>query len=468
MDAQSDKKVTASSSQAKHMPSIGDLFSESWDTFKKSWLHLFVFILVAYFVLLLVVGVGVLLVVLTGAGAGLSAQANNFALSGGFAIIAGVGGLAFLVFIIVWSLIVTAGEALIVSENGQISLDATIKKSVQFILPLFLTGIVGGFIIIGGYFAFVIPGIILTIFLYFYLFEVVLDNKKGLDGLRSSISIVSQNFWGIFGRLLLLLLVFFAIEVVFAIIGGVSVLVPTLLFGKDSIVGGLLYIFVQIVSYIVGTVLGFYIISYYYTLYRHAKDAAVEKKGSLLWPMIIGIIGWVLAILIISAIWSSKDFQQGFRNALKSSGSSSTKYDYSSSNTTSRKFDASFLEQRVFDGINAYRTKNNLPVIQKDSQLCAYAQRRLEQLTKYGKWDDAKGFYEDTADPQIVRAYFQNLTTVNEEGWNPVTSATTVNSIVSGWADRKPGVGIVPNAQHTYGCVRGNGEFLILIGGATN
>ncbi len=286
------------------MASIGDLMGESWDTFKKSLLHLFVFNLISWVVLGVVILVGVLIAAFSGVGIGLFGQQENLALTRGLIVVVAIEGLVVVIFTIAWVMLVQIGNMLIVSEKGQISLDATIKRSIPFILPAFWVGIVGIILIFGGYVAFIIPGIILSLFFFFYSYEIVFAGKHGLDALRSSMSIVTQNFWGIFGRLLLLIVIIFAIEIVFFIIGGISAL-PIVLLGKNSIAGGFFYIIIQIISYIFGTLLGFFIVSYYYILYRHAKDAAQEKLSSLLWPTIIAVVGWVIFILIMFVVGAS-------------------------------------------------------------------------------------------------------------------------------------------------------------------
>ncbi|EFK95795.1 protein containing RDD domain [sediment metagenome] len=50
------------------------------------------------------------------------------------------------------------------------------------------------------------------------------------------------------------------------------------------------------------------------------------------------------------------------------------------------------LAANVFIKINEKRIQNNLEVYKEDQRICAYAQRRLEQLNTLGKNDDYKGF----------------------------------------------------------------------------
>lgn len=64
------------------------------------------------------------------------------------------------------------------------------------------------------------------------------------------------------------------------------------------------------------------------------------------------------------------------------------------------------LSVNVFKQLNEQRTAINLVPFKEDQQLCAYTQRRLDYLVALGKQDDGRGFYEDTANPQISQAYF--------------------------------------------------------------
>lgn len=450
-------------SAKKSMASIYDLMAESWDVCKKSWLHLFVFNLVSLVVLGLVILAGVVLVVASGAGAAFSAEQQNYALTGGLAIAAVIAGLLFILFCMAWGVVVNVGSMLIVSQKGQISLDETIKKSIGFIFSMLLIGIFNSFIIFGGFFVFILPAFLFALFFLFGGYEVVFNNKKGLDALRLSMSIVIQNFWGILGRVLLLGVIIFGSSIVLNLFIGL----PLLVMDKNSVVFGLWSLVGVVIRIIFNILISFFTTSYLFTLYKQAKAAAKEGQSSLLWVGITSVIGWAIFILIIASYGGQmvKVIQESMQEG-KISTPTQQNYSGSMMKSKSGSTDAVAIQNDVFVLVNETRKKSALPLIQQNSQLCAYAQRRLEQLITYGKWDDAKGFYEDTANPQIVRAYFPNFVNINEEGWDAVSASTTPETIVAAWLNRKKGTGIIPNAEYAQGCVRGSGEFLVFIAGS--
>lgn len=122
------------------------------------------------------------------------------------------------------------------------------------------------------------------------------------------------------------------------------------------------------------------------------------------------------------------------------------------------------LASNVFAKLNETRTQSSLIAFKEDPQLCAYTERRLDQLAVLGKKDDGRGFYEDAANPQINRAYFsqfQNLGTVLYS-LNP-SLASTPDEIVSAWANITDSTTM--SKVYDYACVRANPQFVVIITG---
>lgn len=118
------------------------------------------------------------------------------------------------------------------------------------------------------------------------------------------------------------------------------------------------------------------------------------------------------------------------------------------------------LEDQVFSDINTYRSSLSLKPLKTNSQLCAYAQRRLGQLQDFGKFDDGKGFYEDTADATIKRAYFSDFSYIGENSAE-ITGLTTSSNVVNKWKSITDSY--ISAAKYTDGCVRTNDKFILLI-----
>ena len=122
----------------------------------------------------------------------------------------------------------------------------------------------------------------------------------------------------------------------------------------------------------------------------------------------------------------------------------------------------------AFSKVNELRKSKNIPELEIDNRLCAYSQRRLEQLNTLGKYDDGKGFYEDTADPSLQRAYFMDTPMTGEfsrEMGELDYAEIKINEMVSSWAAIESSN--IFNKSFKKGCIRGNKDFVIFIlGGA--
>ncbi len=124
--------------------------------------------------------------------------------------------------------------------------------------------------------------------------------------------------------------------------------------------------------------------------------------------------------------------------------------------------DTAVFEDEVFQKVNEQRLANNLKPVALDNHLCAYGQRRLEQLKAFGKYDDGKGFYEDMANKEINDAYFSDYGTVAELPYN-LSPITQSNELINTWRLGKNN--ILSDQKANNACVRSNGEILILISG---
>ncbi len=89
------------------------------------------------------------------------------------------------------------------------------KKTWGLILPVFGLSLIVGLIVVGGFILLIIPGIIFGIWFTFIAQARVLDQKKGFSALGFSRSLVKGNWWGIFGRIVVGMLIVFAITTVY-------------------------------------------------------------------------------------------------------------------------------------------------------------------------------------------------------------------------------------------------------------
>ncbi len=153
----------------------------------------------------------------------------------------------------------------------------------------------------GGFIMLIIPGIILMVQLAFTNYTLVLEDKHGMAALAQSRTYAKGYWWAIFGRTLLLILIFIVAEIV--------IIAPlTLLLGAvgGTIIDGFFLLF-----------LSPFAVSYQYEVFHNlrrlksdvAEQAAKSDQGLVKVSMVVGIIGAVLVpILIVAALafWGSK------------------------------------------------------------------------------------------------------------------------------------------------------------------
>lgn len=117
-------------------------------------------------------------------------------------------------------------------------LSAYLKKSRTFIIPAIGLTLLVGLIVLGGFILLVIPGILFSIWFVFTLQARLLDQKKGLSALSWSKSLVSGNWWGVFGRIALSVIV---VSILMSVVGNIlgamfQVNVNSLTFQKLTII----------------------------------------------------------------------------------------------------------------------------------------------------------------------------------------------------------------------------------------
>lgn len=439
------------------LPSISQLLHDSWDTFKKSVLHLIIFYLIIFVISVVIViaalaiifGLGFGSGLLSGLASGQKDLAQTFVpMFGGLLLI--LVPIFVIAFIIIGS-IAQSGIILILDQPGKpISYSSILRKGLSLALPLIGIGFLTFFIVFGGFFVFVIPAFLFAFFFIFSTYEVILGDTNGTEALKRSYHIVSKMFFEVLGRFLLLVGIYILYWIFFTLLFMLSVL-------AGDKVSSILYLIVTIANYIVSFALSFFTASYIVVLYKQARAAvSPSEKVSIKWVWIVSIIGWVIAVFLLIASAS-------FISNYVSSGAFKKALDQSKQTSTNQNLSVNAVASEAFLKVNEYRQNNNLQVLEEDTRLCAYAQRRLEQLAKFGKWDDYKGFYEDTANNDLWNAYFSNYSGINEIGWGPYSAISSgdVDVIVKDWTtSKKP---LVKEAEYTNGCIRADDQNLIFI-----
>lgn len=272
------------------LPGLSELFKDSWNMFKGSILHVFIVNIIGfgiYFGLFIIL---LLITVPLGVFSFLQffkTNTLNPATLTSFGAI-GIVLLIFLIACVIVGIALNAATILIVANYKKSPpIGEVIKKGFGLVVPLFLVNLLLTFIITGGYFLFIIPGIFLAIILSFTVYEIVLAESSVLGAARRSMTIILSHFWGIFGRMLLWVIIVISV-----------VNIPNALtFSSNNYsagVGGLQFILQILVAW--------FGISYSVTLYMQAAKAAKPGNSKLLWPLIVGFVGWIVGIIVIGML----------------------------------------------------------------------------------------------------------------------------------------------------------------------
>ncbi len=252
------------------LPPISQLFRESWQVFTQSARSLFfISILVFLLYFLFTVIAGALFFLLGG---------NPFVLI--ITII--LASVSLLYYVVV--------STLVVNNPGKIALKEVLKKALNFIIPLFLVNLISSVLIFGAFFVLFLPGLLVSFFLNFAYFEVIFHNKKLLGAIKSSVTIISTNFWSILPRFIIMLLLNIPLSVV------QNILLRNVDAGWQIIV--------NIITLLISIPLGWYMLTYQITLYKHAREGLENKpEKNILWMWIVSIIGWLMFAGLIFASW---------------------------------------------------------------------------------------------------------------------------------------------------------------------
>jgi uncharacterized RDD family membrane protein YckC len=181
-----------------------------------------------------------------------------------------------------------------------------------------------------------------------------------------------------------------------------------------------------------------------------------EKPKTCLAILLLSLFTIMMIFLMIAVIATGYFIYQGSKNG---------KLDSSLQKLvpTMTQQESDRLSEDVLGAINTYRTQNNLPPLKRDSRLCAYATRRLDNFTARGGFDNGKGFYEDLNNPEIGDAYFPQNALVSEAFYN-VTAVTKPAKIVTSLNSGSNPSGITTDAKTTLGCVESTNKFMEVLG----
>lgn len=292
IDNKSMAKHTTVKHSVKILPPIKLLFTESYALLKKTLAPFLVFNIIVFLITVgavIMMGAGLFLL---GFGAIISGIFNDNLPTLGASAVVSVA--IFIIVIAIISSLAQIGSTIILFEGKSNAkpLDI-IKRSAKFIPPLLGAGILMFFIVMGGVFLFVIPGIIFSIFLTLSYYAVITENKGPVEALKRSFYLVSTNFSAFFLRILALWGFLILINVILgAILGSIADSA-----GNEGVIG-----LVNLVNMAIQILTSWFSIAYMVTLFKHLKTIHENGEKSIKLISILSVVGWIIGALFLYSV----------------------------------------------------------------------------------------------------------------------------------------------------------------------
>lgn len=177
-------------------------------------------------------------------------------------------------------------------RDKNVSAVSIFKKSFEFVMPTILVGLAIWLLVFGGFFFFIIPGIIFSFLAVFSFYEVVFERARGFTAIKNSVGIVRQSLGKVLGRMLLIYASGFLMEIFMNLSNGIL--------GDQS--GLLISLVFMAMTLVISLITPFYM----YILYKQARSVYDEsKKTSTTWMWVISVLGFIFAGLVIAVITSA-------------------------------------------------------------------------------------------------------------------------------------------------------------------
>lgn len=433
-----------SESQKNLLPSISDLISASWQTTKKSipryliWNILFT---------ILVIAIGVALALGYGTSfVGLLAPETYSALPLIFFTVLSATVIPLVVLLI---LTYTTTTILIVAdENKEQSIGSHFKRSFSFIAPLSISSLFSSFFV-GSVFLFFIPGLIISFYLSFITYNIILDKQKAWTAVKHSISMWQHNGKEIFKHIISIsLLSSFSYQISRII----SELIPDMYFENILIV-----IVIIFISAIYQMLISLFSTVYVIKLYREVEATTPKDlQPKMTWMWVTSVLGWLIAIAIGFSVFnyvrsiSNEQWMNWYQGTIAPELEKAIK--------PLSQTEIDLLSKDSFVLINEKRADlSHRPLVQ-DSTLCEYLDVRLTELTTDGEYVGAR-FDRYLNSEALSKQYFNAYTKIGELYYPQATTLDRPDDVVSFWSEHS-GTQDVPMLEDNFraGCIKGTPE----------
>ncbi len=284
------------------LPSVINLFKESWQLFKVillPFLRLIGLGIVGFAAVGLIIGAIVFILTVF--------KVNPFSLTSIAAstgvfetiliivtILLTIVGLIYLIAVI--SPMIQISIIMILSSGGNLPVLQAIKNSRVLAIPFFLTTAFSGLVMAGGIYALLIPGIYFSVIFAFVQYIVVVDGLKGKEALKRNYMMVKGRFWPVFFRFIAISIISYALSFVLQLVAD-----------DNSFLVILLTIFNIFVN--------LFTAAYCFVLFQKVKQLPLYPRPvSMKWIWVTSILGFVMFPLLLAfmliAINPSRQFAQ--------------------------------------------------------------------------------------------------------------------------------------------------------------
>lgn len=217
-------------------------------------------------------------------------------------------------FFVVWS---TTALLYAAKEKGNTNFKESYKKSLPYLVPVFVVSFLSGLISLGGFLLFIIPGVIFSVWFSFISYIIINEDIKGFNALLKSREYVKGRWWGVFGR-------FLAFGALMAIVYIVIIAFMAVIRFVFPGIGGILE---QIFGVFINAVIAPLQIIFGFVLYEKIKNikgdfefspSRKKKAFSIVSFIVVAILGIFSVILFISfagSLFSGGSFQDIKKNA---------------------------------------------------------------------------------------------------------------------------------------------------------
>jgi hypothetical protein len=254
--------------------SSGEIISTSWNLYKNNWQKLLPYLGIM-FLPSLVVGI-----IAFGGNSLYNSLSNSVELLVSV-IIAGVIGAIILGIVSLWATMALI-KAIHLANTGSLANNwrQEFTSTKHLIWPVIYTLILQFLVIFGGTILLIIPGLIFSVWFMFTFYIVVIEEKRGVEALKASKTLVTGRWWGILWRALLPGLVFGLLTLVLQWL----VSMPFLFFLKSGNFGATAQAFQTLLSSAVGILAAPLGVAAMIALYVSAKAnpvvTALAKKSA--------------------------------------------------------------------------------------------------------------------------------------------------------------------------------------------